>query len=119
VYDADETALTTFIKKPEKWYGEKKHRRFCQFEVRREEPLQLSEVSALRPVVTYRTARACEDFKREDTARFFWHSTQRTVMSTMNIISKKCKHYCTYKRILSFIMLTVHWWKQCSPFMGP
>jgi hypothetical protein len=53
VYNADETAFTTFyFKNPEKWYGETEHRRFGQFQVRRDEPLQqLSEVSALLTAV--------------------------------------------------------------------
>jgi hypothetical protein len=55
-----------------------KHCRFCQFELRKEKPLQqLSDVSALLaamhlPMVMLKTARECENLKKtRGTARLF------------------------------------------------
>jgi hypothetical protein len=68
------------------------HHRFGQFEVRREElfVLHLSDVSGLLAAVYLlcKTARACEDFKLgvQPGLFLFFHSTQRAVMSTKNII---------------------------------
>ena len=46
--NVDETTLNILDKNPKNNNREMEHRRFCQFEVQREEPLlQLSDVSAL------------------------------------------------------------------------
>ena len=69
------------------------HRRFGQLEVRREEPLQLSDVSALLAAMRL----LCGCTKRKEHVKtsnvghrqeFFLHSTQKAVVSARNIISK-------------------------------
>jgi hypothetical protein len=48
----------------------------------------------------------------------FLHSTQTAVISQKDIILQN-KYNWTYKRIFSYLIFTVHWQRDCGPFMGP
>jgi hypothetical protein len=75
--------------------------------VQREEPLKLSDVSALLVVVhIYKKARACEDLKHGVPPGFFY-STQREIILAKNIVVQNAIHYCAYETVFPYIMLPV------------
>ena len=99
------------------------HRIFRQSEVRRESNHYNSNCLLCQRCwllcTTYgecKAPRTCED--NVGHSQDFFYSTHRRAMSANNIVLQNIIHYCTCKPTFSYVMHTVHGWKQCGPFMA-